>query len=569
MIHFRQIEYRNINSVGNHPIKIDLNRHPTTLIGGHNGAGKSTILNSIAYCLYGKFLNGIKLAQAINSINKKNLLTKCSFTKNGEDWLVIRGEKPKKFEIYRNDELLDQYANARDQQTFLEIILGMDFKVFTQLVVINKERYIPFMEMSAGDRRKIVEDLLDISIFTEMNEVVKQEITRLKRDEATSDKEIAVDRAKIEGQQKLIRQIQDSINEASQENQKEIDELDVKLDQLETDQSNIMDLMSQTEFDVSDFNAIKKQKREFESLASDFEKQIRDEEKLIIFFENNDNCPTCSQPIKEELKTQKADSSNEKIDSIRSTISELLDAYQTVVEKNNDFESRATKLQSLRLELSQVQTNIKNIHSQKNRLLSKAQSSSENDSLNQHIETYNQMENALETKIDTLRDIINERELYEGLRVLLKDDGIKAQIIKEYNSLMNVKINQYLNAMNFYINMTIDENFKESFHAMHKDNFSYENLSSGQKTRVNIAIFLALMELGSIKNSVVSSIVMLDEILEALDAEGVKDVMSLFKEKLYDKNVFIITQRFDEFQDLFHSSISFKLNNSGFTEIVQ
>jgi DNA repair exonuclease SbcCD ATPase subunit len=564
MLRFNYIEYKNLNSVGNHPIKIDLDRHPTTLIGGQNGAGKSTMGNAIAYCLFGKFLNGIKLAQAINSINKKNLLTKCSFTKNGEDWLVIRGEKPKKFEIYRNDELLDQYANARDQQTFLEIILGMDFKVFTQLVIINKERYVPFMEMSAADRRKIVEDLLDISIFTEMNEVVKQEIVRLKREEATIDKEIAVDRAKLEGQQNLIKQTQASIQESTQNTQSEIDELDQQLKQSELRELEVLNQIQ--DISVQGHDKIKKQKKEFEQLASEFETKIKSEQKLISFFEKNDVCPTCSQDINSDLINQKITEAKNNIADTENTVSELLSVYEQIVNQDKEFETRSKNLQELNFELRQIQQTNKSLNDQKNKLLRKAQNTPESDLLDEHMNLYNEMESVLETKIDTLRSIIEQRDMYEDLRALLKDDGIKAMIIKEYNALMNRKINEYLNAMNFYVNMTIDENFKESFHAMHKENFSYENLSTGQKTRVNLAIFLALMEIASIKNSVVTNICFFDELLENLDAEGVKDVLVLLKEKLYDKSVFVVTQRFEEFQDLFHSTIKFKLNNSGFTE---
>lgn len=564
MIQFTSVEYKNLQSVGNHPIKIQLDKSPTTVIGGQNGTGKSTMLTAIAYGLFGKLLSGMKLANAINSVNKKQLLVKVSFVKNGEEWMVVRGEKPKKFEIYRNDELMDQYANARDQQKFLEIILGMDFKLFTQIVILNKERYVPFMEMGAAERRKIVEDILDISVFTEMNEVCKQKIKEIQRTEATVDREREVKSTELRGQQNLVAQITESIKAASEDLQAELDlkgaELVKLINKNEENNALINDLRSKQD------DKVKKQRREFEKLAVQFDQQIKSAKKNAAFFEENDNCPTCQQGIGDSLKNKMQNQANDEIKEINGIVSEMMGELEKVVAEEEKYDQRSSEIDSIVSDINVTKSRINSLTSDISSLEKRANNASEQDKLDHSVKLYHEIENALETLTERSRELILDREQHEMLRDLLKDDGIKATIVREYNALINKKINDFLNSMNFYINMRIDENFKESFHAMHKENFSYENLSTGQKARVNLAIWLAFLEVASVKNSVVTNILMLDEILENLDAEGVKDFMALCNDKLSDKSIFVVTQRFDEFQDMFRSSIRFKLNQ-GFTEV--
>lgn len=563
MIEFTEVEYKNIQSAGNHPIKVSLNQSQTTCVGGQNGAGKSLMLQAITYCLFGKTLSGIKLAQAINTINKKNLLVKTSFVRNGEDWQVIRGEKPNKFEIWRGGEMVDQYANARDQQRFLEIILGMDFKTFTQIVVLNKERYTPFMEMAAAERRKVVEDILDISVFSVMNDVVRQELKSLKRDEANIDKEREVKRTELEGQQRLINQIQEQIKAGQEEIDSQIRE---HQQQIEAEEKQVYNLESELALvGTEGWDDVKTKMREFGKLADQFDTKIDAAKHGASFFKENGHCPTCEQGIDEELRQTKIREFESEIEQVRSTVAELVEEIENVNKQHKEFEELADleirltdKIREHKRTISMLSDNIKAVEK-------RAQTSSQDDKLDENVNLYEQLEKSLDELTSSLSACIDQRELYDELRKVLADDGVKSRIITDYIELINKKINDYLNAMGFYLNMRIDENFKESFHSINRDGFTYENLSTGQKTRVSIAIWLALLEVASVKNSVSTNLVMIDEILEPLDAEGVKDVMRLFGEKLKHKNVFVITQRFDEFEDLFDSAIKFKLN-SGFTE---
>jgi len=562
---FTSISYKNLSSTGNNFIKIQLDRSSSTLIGGANGAGKTTLGFALSYALFGKFPSGANLQAAINSVNGKNLLVKLDFSERGSDYHVVRGEKPKKFEIYKDGNLIDQNANARDYQKILELIIGMDYKVFTQVVLLNKEKYVPFMEMGAADRRKIVEDILDIRIFSEMNDVCKKRIKENDREMSNTEHKIDIKNAGIAGQQKLINEIQDSLNESQEKSKVEIESNQKLSQKYKNMKFKLIDQINQ--IDISGQAKAKKRKSDFEKLAVQFESQINMAKKNAAFFEDNDHCPTCEQSISEDKKSEKKEECDHKVSEVQSTVSEMMDELQKTIAEVEEYEKLEEKRRKLRIEVDQLDFKIREVESAIKRLQKASENDSSADKLETAISYYNDIEKEIESLRNDLEKLIKKDEDLKKLRGMLKDDGIKADIIKEYMALMNKKINEYLQAMNLYINMVLDENFKESFKAMHKEKFTMSNLSTGQKTRVNLAIWLALLEISSIKNSVVSNVLFLDEILEALDAEGVKDTTNLFKEKLNDKNIFVVTQRFDEFQDLFRNQIQFKLNQ-GFTEIV-
>tara|TARA_B100000929_G_scaffold290599_1_gene284928 strand:- start:71378 stop:73087 length:1710 start_codon:yes stop_codon:yes gene_type:complete len=565
MAHFTTLKYKNVQSVGNHPITIQLDRNQNTLIGGNNGSGKSTMLFAFTYGLFGKFPNGAKLADAINSTNKKNLLVEIEFSTRGDDYKIVRGEKPKKFEIYKNDELIEQDARASDYQKKLDGILGMDYMMFTQVVMLNKEQYKPFMSLSTAERRKVVEDILGISIFSVMNKICKEKIKQNNNDVTNQENAIEITRNKISSQKEVISTIKDSQESLEKETQEEIDSLDEDSERVESEIKEIDSKIDEL-LDFSKLDKVKKQKRELQDLGTNFEHNINAQERILKFFNENDVCPTCEQDIDEGLKANKIDSSERVIQENKNHISELLGTIEEIVSKENKLKSAKERYNELRSERRTLENELSIIERNRSKLVSKLnEKSDDNAKLNEAVSKYETLEEQLSEQREVLASLIDKSDLLERLRNVLKDDGVKAVIIKEYIDLINKKLNEYLQAMNFYINMTLDENFKESFAALNKENFTMSNLSTGQKSRVNLAIWLALLEVASIKNSVVSNVLLLDEILENLDQDGVKDFMNLCKEMLTDKNVFIITQRYDEFMDYFHSSIRFKLEE-GFTE---
>lgn len=563
---FTLLEYRNVQSVGNHPIKIQLDRNPTTVIGGQNGTGKSTMGFALTYGLYGRFPNGAKLADAINSVNKKNLLVKVWFEERGDEYLVVRGEKPKKFEIYKNDEMLDQSANARDQQKILDSILGMDFSMFTQLVMLNKEQYEPFMQLPLAGRRKIVETILGIGIFGYMNDVVKEKIKSNQAEMATVETNYQVEQSKYDSQLKLIEQIEQSMQEQSQSILDEIESDKKAMEKLSEEIAEHGEKLEALDDPTEQINSINKQIVELRTFAISFKNKIQTAEKHKTFFESNDICPTCSQSITDDLKQSKVHECQSEIDQTVDAQTQLdakLEELTTSLSELQNLENRRSEIKSeIKLLIREYDLYKKSVKSKQDKLDAPKNDSKLTEAQDQ-LDTINQKIESLREQSDELKQ---QAQLLERMRVTLKDDGVKSVIVKEYINLINKKVNEYLQSMGFYINIVLDENFKESFKALHKENFTMSNLSTGQKTRVNLAIWLALLEVGSIKNSVVSNILFIDEILEAMDATGVEDFMKLCREMLSDKNIFVVTQRFDEFKDYFRSSIKFKLNE-GFTEM--
>src|SRR5690554_136584 len=414
MPNFKTLEYKNLQSVGNHPIKIQLDRSPTTLIGGPNGSGKSTLLYAFTYCLYGKFPSGAKLVDAINSVNKKNLLVKVGFTERGDDYLVVRGEKPKIFEIYRNGELLDQHAHSRDQQKFLELILGMDYKLFTQIVMLNKERFVPFMEMSVGDRRKVIEDILDISIFSEMNEIVKTKLKENQQEQANLEKQLEVKRTKLEGQRKLIQQLQEveaakksSSQQLINDKQLEFEKISRELDELRSK----YDLLS-----TEGHEQVKKQKKEFESLAIQFEQKIANSKEHLKFFSDNDHCPTCGQDISDELKQKKQHECNEQIAEVQNVVAEMLGELDKILKRDKEFKAISVQKKELESDIKIKISSKTYVKNELDKLISESQVDSNDSKLQEHINTYHEIESSIETTRETLEQTIEQYEQYDLLR---------------------------------------------------------------------------------------------------------------------------------------------------------
>jgi len=565
MIQLHEIAYKNFQSVGNHPMKIQLDRSLSTVIGGQNGSGKTTLNYALTYNLFGKMLSGLKISGAINTTNKKGMYTHTRFTKHGNTYEVIRGEKPKKFEVYKNGEMLDQRANARDMQKMLELIIGMDFKLWCQIVVLNKERFVPFMDMGAADRRKVVEDILDISIFSDMNDELKSQLKEAKDTESDLDHEVQLLRRDVEGKKALVTQIKQQLEEAQDETAEEIkshtDEIELLEQQIDSLLSEIEDL------DEQRMNKLRKDLKEYDSIAVDFSAQRKRIKQDLEFFKDNDSCPTCEQLIDESLREQKSEATKYRLKEIDDAVEEMMQYVAAASEEFEKLDKVATRREYIKHQVEQLRYKIQTHTQEIKRIETRSKTRSEKSSLEKAISDQHDVENALETKIERLREVMIDREVLEDMKHILGDQGIKAQIVSEYISLINKKINEYLISMEFYIGMTLDENFNESFSAMHKESFVLDNLSTGQRARVNLAIWLALLEVAAIKNSVVTNVLFLDEVLENLDAEGVQAFMRLANDKLKDKNLFVVTQRFDEFQDYFQSAIRFKLN-SGFTEIV-
>lgn len=566
MIIFKELYLQNFQSVGNRGITIQLNKSPSTLISGDNGSGKSTVLEGLAYVCFGKTLKSVNLGGLINTINKKNLLTKVAFDKLGHTYKIVRGQKPNKLEFYVDDELVDQNASSKDYQAKIESVLGMDFKLFTQIILLNRERYVPFMNLSAADRRKVVEDILDISVFSVMNDLLKNDMSPIASSIKTIEHNRGILQERINGQIRLIEQATLSLSKRTDEIQTKINQKEEEIKDVKEKGSEIVTRIKSLQLEVKDSATVEAKRKDFEKKAITLKNSITEFESKIKFYMDNDICPECDQPIEQEIKDNKKNLYTSNISNVKTDASSMAKEYKVVMDDLKRIASINEEITKLNIELKTLNTSLQILINDV-KILNKDLQSDDTNSISDLQDDLRSFEVEFDNLSSEMNTLLKEQEEYEICKQLLKDDGIKAFIIKDYIDFINSRVNDYLNSMEFYINIQLDESFNDSIKSVNRDGFTYSNLSTGQKTRVNLAIWLALLEVASIKNSVVSNIIFLDEILENLDTSGVSLFMKLVREKLPHKNTFVITQRSEEFSDYFRSEIRFKLEE-GFTEIV-
>lgn len=567
MLTFKKVKYKNFQSIGNAAITIDLDRSPTTCIGGHNGAGKSSLLEAISYGLFGKSLKKVTLGQLINTINKKNLVVEIEFEKNGKAYKVVRGQKPAVFEFWIDNELQDQSAASKDYQAKVEYVLGMDFKLFTQIVVLNKEKYVPFMELGAADRRKVVEDILDISVFSVMSDLLKKVTSNLN----TEIEDLKYERERLDermrGQQRLIDEAASNVDGQIATINETISTLGDRIELLDAE-SKVYDEELATLADITQkVNDASKTKRQFEDVAVKFQSNITDLQKTAKFFTDHDVCPTCAQAIDDDTKATKHTECNDKVTGIKASAASMVEHYQKAVTDLNALVTAQQREQSLRQGIRQLENDMQRIRGEIRSNVEAVKRLSSESKVDQYVAEMKTTKASHQVMTDSLEGLKLTHEAQAKCKELLKDDGIKASIVRDYIEFINNRLNEYLGAMDFHLNLSINEKFEDKINAINREGFTYDNLSTGQKCRVNLALWLALLEVASIKNSVVTNILFLDEILEPIDREGVGMFMKLVREKLPHKNTFVVTQRFDEFKDHFRSELAFRLNE-GFTEIV-
>lgn len=560
---FKKLTYKNFQSTGNTPIEIDLTKSHSTLIGGLNGSGKSTVLEALCYVLTGKSMKKTTLARLVNSTNKKELLVTLDFEKNGHQYTIIRGIKPNIFEIYRNGDMLNQDASSKSLQEKLEFITGIDYNSLTQMIVLNLERFKPFMEMTAQERRVIVEDILDISIFSEMTDIQKKKIKELESSSKAILNDISVVTAKIDSIQSIIDKSQQSNDKHLSELENNIDECFDLIEQYEKEFVNVDDeLIVQSEEKLQE---LKKERSEYQSKLQFVMRDIEKIEKDTKFYEKG-HCPTCNHEFDDkEEQLKKLTKQKDELFEEGGVLSEAVDELTKQIDDLNEIIKCEN---SKKLENQRVQNKIDNTNSKAVLLASEhekllAKTTNDVDDLKNQVETLKSDKFTKSNEYDTIIKVIDTEKVVLDV---LSDKGVKSNIVKDYIDFINYRVNDYLSGMEFFLNINLDESFNETFSGL-KQGMVYADLSTGQKRRVNLAIWLALIEVSSMKNSVVSNALFLDEILENIDSDGIQLFMKLLKEKMPDKNIFVVTQRFEQFRDLFESELYFKVEN-GFTRKV-
>ena len=560
MIIFKQIRWRNFLSTGNHFTEIDFIKAQTNLIVGTNGAGKSTVLDALTFSLFNKPFRKITKSQLVNAANEKECEVEIEFTTSNFDWKIVRGIKPNRFEIWRDDELLDQNAAANDQQKWLEEnVLKLNYKSFTQIVVLGSASFVPFMQLNAPNRREVIEDILDIKIFSAMGLLLRERVrsTNERIRELTIKKDLTEE--KIDMQKSFISDLEET-------GRKDIDKKKQKLENIFVGIGTHRQIIEDTDKklksindDMESFGNSNKKLRKLGNLKGKLSNKVSNITKEHKFFSDNVTCPTCTQNIEESFRLNKINEAESKAKELKKGYEELESAIKLEEEREQTFKKLSSEATKLTHEISKTNTRISGLENQSRDLEQEIQT------ITEQLKNRTAEKHALETLLSQLEDLQKEQSefkeknaYHEFAHSLMKDGGVKSKIIRRYLPLMNQQINKYLQLMDFYINFSLNEEFKESIKSPVHEDFSYESFSEGEKMRIDLSLLFTWRDIAKMKNSVSTNLLILDEIFDSsLDGFGTDYFTRIIKYVVTDANVFVISHKTDELVDKFDSILKF------------
>ena len=559
MITFKYVRWKNLLSTGNQFTEIQLDRSPTTLIIGENGAGKSTILDALCFGLFNKPFRSISKSQLINSVNGGGAVVEVEFTVGGKEVRVVRGIKPNKFEVYVNDNMINQDANARDYQKHLEQqVLGLNYRSFTQVVILGSSTFVPFMQLSTKARREVVEDILDIKVFSLMNFLLKNKTKELNEEIRNVEYNYDLTEEKITLQQKFIEDVINNKSSIITENKQKIKDNNSTISTRNGDIKVLEDEKIALSYDAEEHLKVDKKLKKLTQTEAALKNKRGEHDRQIQFFQTNDECPSCEQPITESTKQTQIESRNTKIREIENGIGDL---QRLESEEQDRLQSILNDLDTIRqndVEIAKIRASITELEKF-------------NTKLQKDIETYESGSVSEEDKtklaelkgtikyIDEQKSKLNEDRFYiDVAKNLLQDSGIKTKIVKQYLPIMNKLVNTYLSSMDFFVNFNIDENFQETIKSRFRDEFSYASFSEGEKMRIDLALLFTWRAVAKMKNSTNTNLLILDEIFDSsLDGTGTDDFLKILN-TFHDQNVFVISHKQDMLFDKFRSIIQFK-----------
>ena len=569
MITFHKIRWKNFLSTGNQYTEIDFEKNSTTLIIGSNGAGKSTVLDALTFSLYGKPFRKINKPQLPNSVNEKDCRVEVEFSVNNINWKVVRGIKPNIFEIHRNDTLLDQDAAALDQQKWLEKnVLKMNYKSFTQIVILGSSTFVPFMQLSAQNRREVIEDLLDIKIFSSMGIVIKEKIRSIKDELKVLELKKETLKDKLDMQKEFIEELENRGKQNIKEKEESIQGLLSEENELMNASEGINEELSSLQQRLDNYTGATEKLRKLGNLKGKISNKVSTITKEHKFFTENTVCPTCTQSIEETFRINKINDAQSKAKELQSGYKELEDAIKEEEERERQFLIVSKEISTLTNDISKnntrisgCQRQIRNLESEIQRITEQlANRNTEHDKL----ETF---KDNLKTTYEELATKKDEISYYDFTYSLLKDGGVKSKIIKKYLPLINQQVNRYLQMMDFYINFTLDEEFNETVQSPIHDNFSYSSFSEGEKMRIDLALLFTWREVARTKNSVNTNLLIMDEVFDSsLDGFGTQEFIKIIRYVIQDANVFVISHK-TGLEDRFESVLKFE-KIKGFSRMV-
>jgi len=560
MILFQKIRYKNFLSTGNNFTEIDFTRSKTTLVVGQNGAGKSTMLDALSFALFGKPHRSITKPQLINSINGKQCVVEVEFAVGAAQFKIVRGIKPGIFEIWKNGEMINQSSHAKEYQRILETnILKINHKSFHQVVVLGSSSFIPFMQLNPHNRRLVIEELLDIGVFSKMNQILKEEINVIKDSLKEISYTIDLTKNKVDTQKKYIADVSTLTEENRRNYELRIDEAQNNIDELQAKNSELSMGLDESIREAEERMATLSDQRQTLLLrGQDTQTRAKEVAKRAMFFEKNESCSVCEQAITDSHKSRILGAAKEEANAIQRERREVSEAGSTVEEEISTTSDVLRTLRSKVSELSENNVQISTLQKQ----IQEFQLHLEKD-VGADLEKANSDLLEIKTQLSELQDKkigVNDSYTYKlAIGEMLKDTGIKTKIIKQYLPVMNQLINQYLQVLDFYVHFDLDEEFNETIRSRHRDDFSYDSFSEGEKQRIDLALLFTWRQIAKMKNSVSTNLLILDETFDSsLDDAGVENLLKILY-TLDDKtNVFIISHKGEILDGKFESKIEFK-----------
>ena len=569
VIHFQNIRWKNFLSTGNNFTEIQLDRNQTTLIIGENGAGKSTVLDALCFALFGKSFRSIAKAQLVNSVNASGCLVEIEFKIGQKDFKVVRGIKPNIFEIYINGKMYNQDANSRDYQKYLEQqILKLNYRSFTQVAILGSATFVPFMQLRARHRREVVEEILDIQIFSVMNIMMREKIKNIVESQKENDYQLDLTDEKISLHKKFIDEMKANKDKLIAEkmillqgNEEEIFKKNKSISEYNENKDKLL-------LEIADADEVKDKHSKLKDLKSTLKEKHKTHSDMVDFFENNLECPTCEQHIDEVFKKGMLGVKNKEVSKFADALSKMESAIKQTRNRQKEIVRLMDQIRELEVEVAKENSSLVQLEKFNSTLETEIVQLESGGVGTDDYEKLSDLED-LNVSLSRKKEILREDQTYsEAVRNMLQDTGIKTKVIKQYLPVMNKLINTYLMSMEFYVNFTLDENFEETIKSRYRDEFTYDSFSEGEKMRIDLALLFTWRAIAKMKNSANTNLLMLDEIFDSsLDAGGTEEFLKILN-TLGDENVFVISHKQDVLVDKFRSTVKFeKVKN--FSHIVE
>lgn len=558
MIKFEKIRWKNLLSTGQQFTEINLCDTNSTLIVGNNGAGKSTILDALCYVLFNKPFRKINKPQLPNSINEKELVVEVEFTIGTVGYKIIRGMKPNVFEIYRNNELVDQDAANKDYQKYLEqSILKLNYKSFTQVVILGSSTFVPFMQLPAAHRREVIEDLLDIQIFSQMNSLLKERVKDTKDEQRQCEYEldlaserVNMQRSNISNLSKVDLEWTSSLKVRFDNNQKRIDDIGIRLKELDKDIEKITPELVKLDRSVEKHD-------KYKEMRTKISQRCEQTNKDIVFFKDNDNCPVCTQLIAEDFRQTRIENLSHKVLELQKGKQDIADQIEKMAKEVKSLREKAEIVNKYRYEMQTLTREQVKLYEENTKLMSDMGSDTAN--LENEKQELVKLERLLSQKQESCSSINKQADNLKVVASLLKDGGIKTKIISKFIPIINQRINKYLQSMDFYVNFTLDENFDEKIKSRFRDDFSYASFSEGEKQKIDLALLFTWREVAKMKNSVSTNLLILDEVFDSsLDQSATDELMKILKGLGVNTNLFVISHKGEVLYDKFDKIVCFE-----------